>query len=130
MARCRGDGEGRLKEHFRPEFLNRVDDVVVFKPLSRSELAKIVELQLERVVKLAAGQDVALEVSDGAKRVIARVGYDPAFGARPLKRAVQRLVQDPLAMAILDGGVVPGSMVRVEKGDDGDELVFEWVGEG
>ena len=121
---------GRLKEHFRPEFLNRVDDVVVFKPLSRGELEQIVELQLNRVVKLAAGQDVVLEVSDRAKEVIARVGYDPAFGARPLKRAVQRLVQDPLAMAILDGGVVPGSVVRVEKGEDGDALVFVGVGEG
>ena len=112
----------RLKEHFRPEFLNRVDDVVVFKPLSQSELQEIVDLQLERVVKLAAGRDVALEVSEGAKEVIAKEGYDPAFGARPLKRAVQRLVQDPLAMGILDGGVVPGGVVRVEKGGDG--LVF------
>ena len=122
--------KGRLQEHFRPEFLNRVDDVVVFKPLSRRELAEIVKLQLERVVKLAAGQDVALEVSEGAKQVIARAGYDPAFGARPLKRAVQRLVQDPLAMAILDGGVVPGSVVRVEKGENGDALVFVGMGEG
>ena len=121
---------GRLKEHFRPEFLNRVDDVVVFKPLSRSELQEIVNLQLERVVKLAAGQDVVLEVSEGAKEVIARKGYDPAFGARPLKRAVQRLVQDPLAMGILDGGVVAGSGVRVEKREDGDGLVFVGVGEG
>ena len=120
----------RLREHFRPEFLNRVDDVVVFKPLSQSELQKIVDLQLERVVKLAAGQDVALEVSEGAREVIAREGYDPAFGARPLKRAVQRLVQDPLAMGILDGAVVPGSGVRVERRGDGDGLVFVEVGEG
>ena len=122
--------KGRLKEHFRPEFLNRVDDVVVFKPLLQSELNQIVNLQLRRVARLAAGQDVALEVSEGAKEVIAREGYDPAFGARPLKRAVQRLVQDPLAMAILDGGVVSGSGVRVEKCEDGDGLVFVGVGEG
>ncbi len=100
--------KGRLGEYFRPEFLNRVDDVVVFKPLSPRELEKIVEIQLGRVIELAAQQDVALGVSDGAKGVIAREGYDPAFGARPLKRAVQRLVQDPLAMAILDGGVCAG----------------------
>ncbi len=109
----------RLKEHFRPEFLNRVDDVVVFNPLSPRDLEQIVDLQLHRVAKLAATQDVALTVSDEAKQMIAREGYDPAFGARPLKRAVQRLVQDPLAMALLDGGVVPGGGVRVDVGADG-----------
>ena len=109
----------RLREHFRPEFLNRVDDVVVFKPLSPSDLEEIVDLQLHRVAKLAATQDVTLTVSDEARRIIAREGYDPAFGARPLKRAVQRLVQDPLAMALLDGGVAPGSAVRVDRGTDG-----------
>ncbi len=118
----------RLKEHFRPEFLNRVDDVVVFKPLSPSELEEIAEIQLERVAKLAETQDVALTVSAAAKRLIAREGYDPAFGARPLKRAVQRLVQDPLAMALLDGGVAPGSGVRVDVGPDGG-LAFTAVGE-
>jgi len=118
----------RLKEHFRPEFLNRVDDVVVFKPLSPSELEEIAEIQLRRVAKLAATQDVTLTVSDDARQVIAREGYDPAFGARPLKRAVQRLVQDPLAMALLDGGVSPGSGVRVDVGADGG-LAFAAVGE-
>ena len=111
--------KGRLKEHFRPEFLNRVDDVVVFKPLSPSELEEIVEIQLGRVIELAAQQEVALTVSDGAKAVIAREGYDPAFGARPLKRAVQRLVQDPLAMGILEGEIAAGSRVRLERGGDG-----------
>ncbi len=118
----------RLKEHFRPEFLNRVDDVVVFKPLSPSELEEIAEIQLQRVAKLAETQDVALTVSAAAKRLIAREGYDPAFGARPLKRAVQRLVQDPLAMALLDGGVAPGSGVRVDVGPDGG-LAFTAAGE-
>ena len=115
--------QGRLKEHFRPEFLNRVDEIVIFNPLSTSDLAKIVEIQLARVEGLAELQDVKLAVSDEAKRVIAGEGYDPAFGARPLKRAVQRLVQDPLAMAILEGRVVPGSAVRLEPGEDGG-LVF------
>ena len=115
---------GRLKEHFRPEFLNRVDEVVVFKPLSTDDLKKIVEIQLARVAKLARQQDVHLAVSDEAKAAIAGEGYDPAFGARPLKRAVQRLVQDPLAMAILEGGVVPGSAVRLEREDSGDRLEF------
>ncbi len=115
--------KGRLGEHFRPEFLNRIDDVVVFKPLSRSDLTYIVEIQLDRVAALAREQDVTLTVGDGAKEVIAGEGYDPAYGARPLKRAIQRLVQDPLAMAILEGEVVPGSAVRVERGADGG-LVF------
>ncbi len=115
---------GRLKEHFRPEFLNRVDEVVIFKPLSHRELRQIVDIQLRRVAGLAEQQDVALAVSDEAKRVIAGAGYDPAFGARPLKRAVQRLVQDPLALAILEGRVVPGSAVRLETEEDGDGLVF------
>jgi len=115
--------KGRLGEHFRPEFLNRIDDVVVFKPLSRSDLTFIVEIQLDRVAALAREQDVTLTVGDGAKEVIAGEGYDPAFGARPLKRAIQRLVQDPLALAILEGEVVPGSAVRLERGADGG-LVF------
>ena len=119
---------GRLKEYFRPEFLNRVDDVVVFKPLSQSELQEIAKIQIGRVLKLAEAQDVTLSVSDEALQAIAREGYDPAFGARPLKRALQRLVQDPLAMAILDGGVVPGSVVRVEKDADGS-LAFTAVEE-
>jgi len=114
---------GRLGEHFRPEFLNRIDDVVVFKPLSRSDLTSIVEIQLDRVAALASQQDVTLTVGDGAKEIIAGEGYDPAFGARPLKRAIQRLVQDPLAMAILEGDVVPGGAVRLERGADGG-LVF------
>ena len=116
--------QGRLKEHFRPEFLNRVDEVVVFKPLSTGDLEQIVDIQLSRVAKLAEQQDVTLAVSDAAKRVIAAEGYDPAFGARPLKRAVQRLVQDPLAMAILEGRVAPGSAVRLDKEGDGDGLAF------
>ena len=121
--------KGRLKEHFRPEFLNRVDDVVVFKPLSPSELEEIVEIQLGRVIELAAQQEVVLTVSDGAKAVIAREGYDPAFGARPLKRAVQRLVQDPLAMGILEGEIAAGSRVRLERGGDG-VLAFATAGVG
>ena len=117
---------GRLGDYFRPEFLNRVDDVVVFKPLLPRDLEAIVEIQLGRVMELAAQQEVTLTVSDEAKGVIAREGYDPAFGARPLKRAIQRLVQDPLAMGILDGEVAPGSEVRLEEGVGG--LVFRGAG--
>ena len=118
----------RLGDYFRPEFLNRIDDVVVFKPLSRSDLGAIVEIQLKRMAALAAEQGVTLAVGDGAREIIAGAGYDPAFGARPLKRAIQRLVQDPLAMAILEGDILPGSAVRLERAADGDGLVFVGVG--
>ena len=119
----------RLRERFRPELLNRLDDVVVFRPLSESDLEQIVEIQLARVAELAARQEVTLSVSDEAKARIAREGCDPAFGARPLKRAVQRLVQDPLAMALLEGRIAPGSAVRMEAATEGDGLAFRGDGE-
>jgi len=114
----------RLRQHFRPEFLNRLDDVVVFRPLSPASLEKIVDIQLARVAELAARQDVTLTVSDEARARVAREGWDPAFGARPLKRAVQRLVQDPLATALLEGALSPGSAVRLEEASEGGELVL------
>ncbi len=117
--------KGRLAERFRPEFLNRIDDVVVFKPLGAPELERIVDLQLARVAALAAEQDVTLVASDAAKRVVAREGHDPAFGARPLKRAVQRLVQDPLALAILNGEAGGGDRALVDRGPDGLTLTVE-----
>ena len=114
----------RLRQHFRPEFLNRLDDVVLFRPLSPASLEKIVDIQLARVAELAARQDVTLTVSDEARARVAREGWDPAFGARPLKRAVQRLVQDPLATALLEGALSPGSAVRLEEASEGGELVL------
>ena len=121
---------GRLRQHFRPEFLNRLDDVVVFRPLSPASLEKIVDIQLARVAELAARQDVTLTVSDEARARVAREGWDPAFGARPLKRAVQRLVQDPLAMALLEGTLSPGTAVRLEEAPDGGELVLRSDSQG
>ncbi len=114
----------RLRQHFRPEFLNRLDDVVVFRPLSPASLEKIVDIQLARVAELAARQDVTLTVSDEARARVAREGWDPAFGARPLKRAVQRLVQDPLATALLEGVLSPGSAVRLKEASESGELVL------
>ena len=131
----RGDWDGvedmvkaRLREHFRPEFINRLDDIVVFRPLSKSDLEQIVDIQLARVAKLAARQDVTLAVSDEAKARIVREGYDPAFGARPLKRAVQRLVQDLLALAVLEGKVAPGNAVQVEAAPAGGGLALRVEG--
>jgi len=116
-----------MRKHFRPEFLNRVDDTVVFHPLGREELARIVDLQLVRLQSLATELGVTLDVSDAAKQRIAEVGYDPAFGARPLKRAIQRLVQDPLALYLLDQEVEEGTTIRVDLAADGSKLGFEPV---
>ena len=113
-----------LRQHFKPEFLNRVDDIVLFNPLGKEQLSKIVELQLEGVRRLLADRRISLELSDAAKDVIFTQGYDPAYGARPLKRAIQKLVQDPLALKILDGQVLHGDHVIVGVGADG-KLTFK-----
>ena len=99
---------GELRKHFRPEFLNRVDDIVVFHPLGESQLTHIVDLRLADLQKMLADRKITLELTPAARAAIFRSGYDRAYGARPLKRAIQRLVQDPLAMKILDGSVLHG----------------------
>jgi ATP-dependent Clp protease ATP-binding subunit ClpB len=114
----------QLHGHFRPEFLNRVDDVVVFQPLTEDELEKIVGLQLERVGVLATDLGVTLDVSDEAKAFLAKVGYDPVFGARPLKRAIQRYLQDPLALLLLDEEVAEGTTVHVAVDEEAQKLTF------
>ncbi len=100
-----------LRELFRPEFLNRIDDIVMFSPLGRGQIERIVELQLRNVVKLLAERKITLTLTPAAKTLLFREGYDPAYGARPMKRAIQRLIQDPLALKILDGEVHPGDEV-------------------
>jgi len=112
-----------LRGEFRPEFLNRVDEIVVFRPLSREDLSRIVEIQLSRLRKLLAERDVTLELTDAARETVADAGYDPIYGARPLKRAIQRLVQDVLAGKILRGEVKPGDHVVVDEGP-GETLDF------
>ncbi len=116
---------GQLQQHFRPEFLNRVDDIVVFRPLGMEELTRIVDLQLDRVVELVAEQGIVLDVSAAAKRYLASEGYDPVFGARPLKRAIQRSIQDPLALFLLDEEVAEGTRIVVDTSAAGDGLGFE-----
>ena len=116
--------EGLLRQKFRPEFLNRIDETIVFRPLGRDDLARIVDLQLARVEQLAAAQGIRLDVTEPARSWIAEVGYDPAFGARPLKRAVQRLVQDPLAMLVLERSVPEGTTVVVELSPEEPKLLF------
>ena len=106
-----------VRGHFRPEFLNRLDEIILFHRLGQEHMAPIVELQVARVQKLLKDRKIALDLSDGALRWLGRVGYDPVYGARPLKRAVQRYVQDPLADMILQGEVPDGSTVHVDEGD-------------
>jgi ATP-dependent Clp protease ATP-binding subunit ClpB len=114
-----------LRQTFRPEFLNRVDDTIIFRPLGLEQLEKIVELQLARAAALLADKKLGLEVTPAAKRLLASEGYDPVFGARPLKRAIQRLLQNPLALAVLEGRFVEGDVVRVDRAPSGNVLSFE-----
>jgi ATP-dependent Clp protease ATP-binding subunit ClpB len=114
-----------LREHFRPEFLNRVDDVIVFRPLSKDQLTKIVDIQLASLEKRLAERKITLQVTDSARELLAERGWDPVYGARPLKRAIQRLVQDPLAMRLLDGEFSAGDTVKVEVADG--DLVFRRI---
>ena len=112
-----------LRAHFKPEFLNRVDDVIIFHPLAQEHITHIVELQLTRMEKLLAERKLTLHVTPEARALLAHEGYDPAFGARPLKRAIQRLVQNPLAMAVLEGRFAEGDRIRVTV--SGEALQFE-----
>jgi ATP-dependent Clp protease ATP-binding subunit ClpB len=121
-----------LHGHFKPEFLNRVDDIVIFHPLGKEQLVKIVELRLEDLRRLLADRKISLELTDAAKELLFTEGYDPNFGARPLKRAIQKLVQDPLAMKILDGAVLHGDHVVVDADKKTGKMTFavsERVGE-
>ncbi|MFN2289984.1 MAG: ATP-dependent chaperone ClpB [Anaerolineae bacterium] len=112
-----------LRQHFRPEFLNRIDEIVIFHGLSKEHLKKIVEIQVDRLRELLASRDLKIELSDAAEEYLAEEGYDPAFGARPLKRVIQRKVQDPLALRLLQGDFEEGDRVRVDVQDG--HLTFE-----
>jgi len=114
-----------LRAHFKPEFLNRVDDIVIFNPLGKEQLTKIVDLRLEDLRKLLAERKISLELTPAAKELVFTEGYDPNYGARPLKRSIQRLVQDPLAMKILDGEVLHGDHVTVDADKKLHKLTFK-----
>ena len=122
MKLVRRHVEEELKRTFRPEFLNRIDDTIIFTSLSQSDILQIVDLQLARLKTSLADRRIDLVVDDLVKGKLMEAGYDPAFGARPLKRAIQRLIQDPLALALLDGTIQPGSTVRASL--QGDEIVL------
>jgi ATP-dependent Clp protease ATP-binding subunit ClpB len=108
-----------LKQAIRPEFLNRIDEIILFKPLTMPEIQQIVELQLKNVQKLISAKNITLEFSDDLKEWLARAGFDPAFGARPLKRTVQRYVVNRLSEKILAGEIAEGDTVKVDVGDHG-----------
>ena len=114
-----------LHAHFKPEFLNRVDDIIIFRPLGKEQLVKIVDLRLEDLRRLLAERKISLELTDAAKELLFTEGYDPNFGARPLKRAIQKLVQDPLALKILDGEVLHGDHVIVDADKKAGKLSFK-----
>jgi len=114
-----------LRNHFRPEFLNRVDDIIVFRQLSREDLVQIVDLQLERLEHMLAQRHIHIEVTPEAKALLAAEGYDPVYGARPLKRVIQRRLQNPIALELLEGNFHEGDTIRVAR--KGDELRFERV---
>ncbi|MGO4440803.1 ATP-dependent chaperone ClpB [Rhizobium sp. RAF56] len=109
---------GEVRSHFRPEFLNRVDEIILFHRLKREEMGAIVDIQLKRLVNLLAERKITLELDDDARHWLAEKGYDPVYGARPLKRAIQKYVQDPLAEQILSGQIPDGSLVKVTSGTD------------
>jgi ATP-dependent Clp protease ATP-binding subunit ClpB len=117
-----------LREHFRPEFLNRVDDIVIYRPLGQAQLSKILDLRLNEVRKLLEDRAISLELTEPARQLILASGSDVAYGARPLKRALQRMVQDPLAIKILDGEVLHGSHVRIDVDRKSNQLHFEPMG--
>jgi len=122
--KAREEAMAALRELFRPEFLNRIDDIILFHPLGKGQIEHIIDLQLQHVVKLLAQKQVTLKLTSAAKELLFREGYDPVYGARPMKRAIQRLIQDALAMKILDGEVKPGDSVLVDADAKTGEMRF------
>ena len=119
MAQAKRDVMDAVRAHFRPEFLNRLDETIIFDRLARDDMTGIVDIQLARLLKRLAGRKIALELDAGAKTWLADEGYDPVFGARPLKRVIQRALQDPLAEMLLAGDVRDGDTITVSAGTDG-----------
>jgi ATP-dependent Clp protease ATP-binding subunit ClpB len=119
-------GRAGVEGHFKPEFINRLDDIVEFDPLTREQISEIVDLQVAHVKERVRERDIELELTEDARTLLGNLGYDPTYGARPLKRVIQKRLVDPLALAILEGRFAPGDVVRVDAADG--ELVFERAG--
>jgi len=125
--RARKEAMEALRASFRPEFINRIDEIVIFNPLGKEQLANIVKMMLKSVEQLLAERQITLEITPAAIELLLNEGYDPAYGARPLRRTIQRLIQDPLALQILEGKVLPGDRVRVDRDGQKDAMRFERV---
>jgi ATP-dependent Clp protease ATP-binding subunit ClpB len=119
-------GRAGVETAFKPEFINRLDDIVQFEPLTRAQIGEIVDLQVAGVIARVAEREIGLELTDDARTLLGNLGYDPTYGARPLKRVIQKRLVDPLALAILEGRFVPGDTVRVDASEG--ELVLERAG--
>jgi len=114
-----------LRNTFRPEFLNRIDDTIVFNSLTREHLGMIIDIQLRRVGKLLKDRGIRIELTPAARDLLIKEGYDPQYGARPMRRAIQRLIQDPLALKLLSGDFQEGDTVEVDADPAGNELRFQ-----
>jgi ATP-dependent Clp protease ATP-binding subunit ClpB len=125
--RARKEAMEALRASFRPEFINRIDEIVIFNPLGKEQLERIVVLLLSNVEKLLAPRQISLQLNPAAKELLLREGYDPAYGARPLRRTIQRLIQDPLALEILNGTILPGDHLMVERDGKKDAMKFARV---
>jgi len=125
QERARREAMEALRAAFRPEFINRIDEIVIFNPLGKEQLGKIVGLLMKNVEKLLAERQITLELKPAAQELLLREGYDPAYGARPLRRTIQRLIQDPLALQILEGAVLPGDHIIVDRDGQKDTMRFE-----
>jgi ATP-dependent Clp protease ATP-binding subunit ClpB len=125
--RARKEAMDALRASFRPEFINRIDEIVIFNPLGKEQLERIVVLLLKSVEKLLEGRKITLELTPAANGLLLSEGFDPAYGARPLRRTIQRMIQDPLAMQILEGAILPGDHVRVDRDSKKDVMRFERV---
>ena len=123
--KAREEAMTALRQLFRPEFLNRIDDIVLFRPLGKDQIEHIIDLQMQHLLKRLGERKIHLHLSPAAKALLFREGYDPAFGARPMKRAIQRLIQDPLALKLLDGEIQPGDEVNADADKKSDEMKFE-----
>jgi ATP-dependent Clp protease ATP-binding subunit ClpB len=125
--RARKEAMEALRAAFRPEFINRIDEIVIFNPLGKEQLDRIIDLLLRSVEKLLAERQITLQLTPAARELVLREGYDPAYGARPLRRTIQRLIQDPLALKILEGQVLPGDRVKVDRDGNKEAMRFERV---
>jgi ATP-dependent Clp protease ATP-binding subunit ClpB len=123
--KARDEAMAALRQLFRPEFLNRIDDIVLFRPLGKDQIEHIIDLQMQHLLKRLGERKITLHLSPAAKALLFREGYDPAFGARPMKRAIQRLIQDPLALKLLDGELQPGDQVNADVDKKTGEMKFE-----